>query len=122
MSDVIDLKTKLDAFNDIWSPRIIGEANGQYLKLAKGEGELEWHAHADEDEVFICLEGRFVLELRDREIVLEPGQLFIVPRGVEHKPRAEPTASVLLFEPKATLHLGKDGGDRAVAVSDQQKI
>jgi mannose-6-phosphate isomerase-like protein (cupin superfamily) len=122
MTDVIDLKSKLAAFHDTWHPRIIGEANGQLLKLAQCEGALEWHSHQAEDEVFLCLEGRLVLELRDREVALEAGQLFVVPRGVEHKPRAEPRASVLLFEPKQTQHLGGEGGAREVAVDDQEWI
>lgn len=122
MNDVIDLRRKLDSFKDIWSPRIIAEANGQLLKLAHGEGTLEWHRHEEEDEVFLCLEGRLVLEMRDREVVLEPGQIFVMPRNVEHRPRAEPRASVLLFEPGATRHLGGTGGDREVPVEDQPRI
>ena len=122
MREAIDLKSKLAAFSDPWRPRIIGEANGQYLKLARAEGVLEWHSHQEEDEVFLCLEGRLVLEMRDQEVVLEPGQLFIVPRGVEHRPRAEPSAAILLFEPSQTLHLGGDGGPRAVEVEDQEWI
>jgi mannose-6-phosphate isomerase-like protein (cupin superfamily) len=122
MTDSIDLTSKLASFEDTWHPRIIGEANGQYLKLAHCEGTLEWHAHEGEDEVFLCLEGRLVLELRDREVALEPGQLFVVPRGVEHRPRAEPRAAVLLFEPSQTLHLGGDGGAREVAIEDQEWI
>jgi mannose-6-phosphate isomerase-like protein (cupin superfamily) len=118
---VIDLAERLARVREPWSPRIVGEANGQYLKLARGEGTLEWHSHADEDEVFLCLEGRLVLELRDREVALGPGQLFVVPRGVEHRPRAEPTASILLFEPRTTLHLGGMGGEREVAIEDQAR-
>ena len=122
MANAIDLKSKLETFDETWSPRIIGEANGQYLKLARCEGALEWHSHEAEDEVFLCLEGRFVLELRDRDVVLEPGQLFIVRRGIEHRPRAEPRAAVLLFEPTQTQHLGKEGGARGVDVEDQERI
>ena len=122
MNETIDLKTKLDSFEDTWHPRIIGKANGQLLKLAKCEGALEWHSHQDEDEVFLCLDGRLVLELRDREIALEPGQIFVVPRGVEHRPRAEPRASVLLFEPSDTQHLGGEGGAREVPVEEQEWI
>ena len=122
MPETIDLKSKLSSFEDTWHPRIIGEANGQYLKLAHCEGTLEWHSHDNEDEVFLCIDGRLVLELRDREITLEAGQLFVVPRGVEHRPRAEPRASVLLFEPKQTEHLGGSGGPREVTVDDQEWI
>ena len=122
MANAIDLKSKLESFDETWSPRIIGEANGQYVKLARCEGALEWHSHEGEDEVFLCLEGRLVLELRDREIVLEPGQLFIVRRGVEHRPRAEPRAAVLLFEPTQTEHLGGGGDPREVGIDDQERI
>ena len=122
MHDVIDLEEKLNRFDDLWHPRIIGEANGQYLKLAHGEGSLEWHRHEHEDEVFLCLRGRLVLEMRDREVVLEPGQLFMMPRGVEHRPRAEPRASVLLFEPGQTRHLGGEGGAREVSIEEQTWI
>ncbi|HBF22845.1 MAG TPA: cupin domain-containing protein [Planctomycetes bacterium] len=122
MTEAIDLKTKLSVFEDAWHPRIIGEANGQYLKLAKAEGHLEWHTHEEEDEVFLCLEGCLVLEMRDSEVTLEPGQLFVMPRGVEHRPRAEPTASILLLEPKQTQHLGKHGGPRAIDVEEQEWI
>ena len=122
MANAIDLKSKLESFDETWSPRIIGEANGQYLKLARCEGALEWHSHEGEDEVFLCLEGRLVLELRDREVALEAGQLFIVRRGVEHRPRAEPRAAVLLFEPTETQHMGGEGGPREVGVEDQERI
>lgn len=121
-NDTIDLASKLATFTDTWHPRIIGEANGQYLKLAHCSGSLEWHSHQGEDEVFLCVAGRLVIELRDREVALEPGQLFVVPRGVEHRPRAEPTASVLLFEPCDTQHLGGTGGSREVAIEDQSRI
>ncbi len=116
----VDLAAKLILLREAWSPRPVAEANGQLLKLARGEGTLEWHRHEGEDEVFLCLEGRLVLELRDREVPLGPGQLFVVPRGVEHRPRAEPSASFLLFEPRATRHLGGTGGEREVAVGDQE--
>lgn len=122
MTRGIDLTEKLALVDQLWSPRVIGEANGQLLKLAKGEGTLEWHSHQDEDEVFLCLEGRLVLEFRDGEVSLDPGQLCVVPRGVEHRPRAEPHAAILLFEPKATEHLGGTGGDREVPIDDQQWI
>ena len=122
MNDMIDLSSKLASFSDAWHPRIIGEANGQYLKLAHGEGTLEWHSHENEDEVFLCLEGRLVLEMRDREVALEAGQLFVMPRGVAHRPRAEPRASVLLFEPGETRHLGGEGGAREVSIDEQSWI
>ena len=119
MTSAIDLVSKLSSFDDTWHPRVIGEANGQYIKLAHCEGALEWHSHEDQDEVFLCLAGRLILEFQDREVTLEPGQLFVVPRGLQHRPRADPKASVLLFEPKETLHLGGEGGSREISIQDQ---
>jgi len=103
----IDLREKLALFAERWSPRIVGELNGQHVKLAKLEGEFVWHRHAEEDELFLVLEGRLAIHLRDRVVELEPGQLFIVPRGVEHKPVADGEVHVLLFEPASTRNTGE---------------
>ena len=112
----INLREKLSLINDHWNPRIIGELNGQYVKLVKFEGPFTWHHHATEDEMFLVVKGRFRMEFRDtdggpnqneqREIWLEEGEFCIVPRGVEHRPVAEEEAHVLLFEPAATLNTG----------------
>ncbi len=102
----INLTDKLSRFTDHWSPKIIGELNGQQVKLAKLLGEFVWHAHDEEDELFLVLEGHLVIQLRDGDIVLEPGELVIVPRGVEHRPVAEKEVHVLLFEPASTLNTG----------------
>lgn len=107
-----DLKELLARFQDAWNPRVIGAVNDCEVKLAKLEGEFCWHSHADEDELFLVVEGRLRMRFRDREEVLEPGQLIIVPRGVEHLPVAEPTCSVLLFEPKGTLNTGDAEDER----------
>ena len=121
MSDqVVNLKEKLGLFSETWTPKIIGELNGQQVKLAKLEGELMWHAHADEDELFLVLEGSLTLQMRDREVTLNPGEMYIVPRDVEHNPVAEPGTSVLLFEPSQTKHTGEHVTDRTVV--DQQRI
>lgn len=119
MRDKVDLKEKLSFFDDTWSPRIVGELNGQYVKLAKLEGEFTWHAHEKEDELFLVIRGRLTLRLRDRDVELEEGQFFIVPAGVEHLPIAEEECHVLLFEPKATAHTGSTETERTVAVEDQ---
>jgi len=104
--DTIDLAQKLAQFQDSWNPRVVGSVNDCEVKLVKLAGEFCWHSHANEDELFLVLEGRLRMRFRDGEQVLMPGQLIIVPRGVEHLPIAEPTCSVLLFEPKTTLNTG----------------
>ena len=118
--DKINLAEKLGLFNETWTPKIIGALNGQLVKLAKIEGEFTWHSHADEDELFLVLEGSLTMQLRDREVYLEKGDVFIVPRGVEHNPVSPEGASVLLFEPEATKHTGEVMNERTV--TDQQWI
>ena len=112
--DKVNLTEKLKLFSDHWHPRIVGELNGQYVKLAKVEGEFDWHQHADEDELFLVVAGNLTIKLRDRDVILGEGEFFIVPRGVEHKPVAESEAHVLLFEPKSTLNTGEERTDRTV--------
>lgn len=108
----IDLAETLKRFQDAWNPRVIGAVNDCEVKLAKLAGEFCWHSHADEDELFLVVEGRLRMRFRDRDELLGPGQLIIVPRGVEHLPVAEPTCSVLLFEPKGTLNTGDVENER----------
>ena len=114
MNDKINLAEKLSLFQETWTPKIVGALNGQEVKLAKIHGEFVWHAHENEDELFLVLEGSLVMHLRDREVPLETGDMFIVPRGVEHNPVSEQGASVLLFEPAATKHTGELVVDRTV--------
>lgn len=102
----VNLGQKLARIADHWNPRIVGELNGQQVKLVKLLGEFDWHHHADEDELFLVLQGRLRIELRDGAVELEPGELAIVPRGVEHRPVAEAEAHVLLFEPATTRNTG----------------
>ena len=116
----VDLREKLASFTDTWSPRIVGELNGQHVKVVKTEGEFLWHHHDDEDELFLVLEGTFRIEFRDEVITLEKGQFLIVPRGVEHKPVASPTASVLVVEPTTTLNTGNVRNERTV--TDPRRI
>ena len=105
--DKVDLHAKLTSFQDHWSPKIIGALNGQHVKLAKFYGEFVWHQHEGEDELFLVLRGQLEIHLRGRPpVVLDEGELFIVPRGVEHKPVAAEEAHVLLFEPAATVNTG----------------
>ena len=104
--NAINIQEKFDLFSDQWSPKKIGELNGQQILLAKIQGEFVFHKHDDEDELFMVMKGQLTLELRDRSVVVDPGEFFIVPRGVEHKPTAEEETHLLLFEPLSTKHTG----------------
>ena len=110
----VNLREKFCYFDEYWSPKIVGELNGQWVLLAKLKGEFVWHRHEAEDELFLVLKGRLVIRLWERDVLLEEGEFFIVPRGVEHKPVAEEEAHVLLFEPKTTLHTGDVRSERTV--------
>ena len=107
----VTLADKLARISDHWHPRIVGELNGQHVKLVKFKGEFVWHQHEHEDELFLVVAGRFRMDLRDRQVWLEPGEFLIVPRGVEHRPVAEEEVSVLLFEPATTINTGSAGGE-----------
>ena len=110
----INLAEKFGLFTETWSPRILAELNGQHVKLARLEGEFVWHSHEEEDELFLVVEGELRLLFRDGEVLLGPGELCVVPRGVEHKPVAEKQVQVLLLEPASTLNTGTAGGPRTV--------
>jgi mannose-6-phosphate isomerase-like protein (cupin superfamily) len=119
MADKVNLAERFSRFQDLWSPKIVGELNDSYIKLAKVHGEFVWHAHADEDEFFLVVKGRLLIRLRDRDVLLTEGEYFVVPRGVEHLPIAAEETHILLLEPKATLHTGDTESARTVAVEDQ---
>lgn len=106
MKESINIKEKLSLFNDQWTPKIIGELNGQHVKLAKIKGEFVWHAHEHEDELFYVVKGSLIIELRDATITLNEGEMYIVPRGVEHKPVAHEEVHIMLFEPAVIKHTG----------------
>ena len=106
MSDRVSLAEKFASFTDHWSPKIVAELNGQHVKLAKLHGEFVWHHHEHEDELFLVHRGRLRMEFRDRVVDLGPGDMLVVPRGVEHRPVAEGEVEVLLFEPPGTLNTG----------------
>ena len=108
----VNLAEKFSLFEAYWSPKLVGELNGQYVKLVKVKGEFVWPHHEAEDELFLVVKGRLVIQLRDRDVVLEAGEFFIVPRGVEHKPVAEEEAHLLLFEPASTLNTGNVNDER----------
>lgn len=102
----VNLAAALADVTEHWRPRVVGRLNGQEVKIAKFEGEFVWHRHADADELFLALAGTFRVEFRDRAIALEPGELLVVPRGVEHRTVAEQEAAALLFEPAGTRNTG----------------
>ncbi len=111
----INLAQKFGLFHDYWSPKIAGELNDSYAKLAKLKGEIVWHHHEVEDELFLVVKGKLLIKLRDRDIWLEEGEFVIIPRGVEHLPVAEEEAHVLLLEPKSTLNTGNVQNERTIA-------
>ena len=106
MTQKVNLAQKLSNFEETWVPKVVGELNGQYVKLVKFRGEYVWHRHKDEDELFLVLRGSIRILFRDRQVDLQEGELLIVPRGVEHKPVADDLAHVLLFEPASTRNTG----------------
>ena len=110
----ISLANKLSLIDDHWNPRIVGELNGQHVKLVKILGSFDWHHHAREDELFLVHRGSFRMEFRDRAIDLTPGDILIVPRGVEHRPVATTEAEILLFEPAGTINTGNVVSQRTI--------
>ena len=115
----VNLREKLARFTDHWSPKIVGELNGQHVKLVKFLGAFVWHHHQSEDELFLVLKGRFRMEFRDRHVWLEEGEFLIVPRGVEHRTVAEEEVHVLVFEPDSTLNTGNVRNERTVERPDR---
>ena len=111
----VNLAEKFARFVDHWSPKVVGDLNGQQVKLVKFAGEFVWHHHDNEDELFLVVRGSFRMEFRDRTVELKAGEFLIVPRGVDHRPVADEVVEVLLFEPATTLNTGNTGGERTVA-------
>jgi mannose-6-phosphate isomerase-like protein (cupin superfamily) len=103
----INLKEKLDLFNDYWNPRIVGELNNQHVKLVKFKGEFVFHKHIEEDEMFFVVDGSFTMEFRDKTIEIKKNEFIIIPKGVEHRPIAKNKVSVMLFEPISTINTGE---------------
>lgn len=112
--DPVNLRQKASSIPALWTPGIVGELNGQYLKLARVQGRFVWHRHEQEDECFVVLHGKLRIEFRDGAVTLGEGDMYIVPRGVEHCPVAEDEAHILLFEPMATRHTGTVDDPRTV--------
>jgi mannose-6-phosphate isomerase-like protein (cupin superfamily) len=102
----VNVREKLARFSDHWNPRVVGELNGQHVKVVKFQGEFVWHDHAAEDELFLVVRGSFRMDFRDRSVTLKEGEFIIVPRGVEHRPVAEQEVEVMLFEPAEIKHTG----------------
>ncbi len=108
----IDLKEKLSRFSDHWAPKIVARLNDYHFKLVKIRGEFVWHSHPETDEVFLVLDGEMSIQFRDGCVDLATGQMFVVPRGVEHRPFAERECSLMLIEPAGTVNTGNAGGQR----------
>lgn len=111
----VNLAEKLALFDDHWHPRVVGDLNGQQVKLVKFQGEFVWHHHQQEDELFLVVKGQFQMQFRDRTVDLQEGEFIVVPRGVEHRPVAETEVQVLLFEPASVLNTGNVENELTVA-------
>jgi mannose-6-phosphate isomerase-like protein (cupin superfamily) len=118
----VNIAEKFTLFNEHFTPKIIGEANGQYVKIAKIRGEFVWHSHEAEDELFLVFKGVMTIEMRDRTIQLGEGEMFIVPKGVEHRTLAEDETYIMMIEPKSTAHSGDVQSDLTVPTEAQAWI
>ena len=118
--DKVNIAEKLSRFGEPWAPRIVGELNGQHVKVAKMLGAFDWHHHENEDEMFLVVRGTFRMEFRDHNVELRQGEMLVVPKGVEHRPVADDECHVLLFEPISTLNTGNVKTDRTV--EDPERI
>ena len=114
MIEKVNLAEKLSLFEERWSPKIVAEVNDAHVRVGKLEGEFVWHHHDDEDELFLVVSGRLRMQFREGDVVLEPGELIVVPKGVEHCPLAEGETHVVLIEPKTTLNTGNVRSERTV--------
>lgn len=112
--DKINLFQKFNLFNEYWSPKILGELNESYVKIAKLKGEFLWHTHENEDEMFFVIKGELVIKFREKDVTLNEGEFLIIPRGIEHMPVAQNEVHVMLIEPKTTLNTGDVKNDRTV--------
>lgn len=115
MKDVVNLREKLSLFSSLWSPKVVAELNDYQFKLVKIDGEFIWHYHKDTDEAFLVIDGRMAIEFRDGSVALGPGELYVVPKGVEHKTSSTEPCSVMLIEPRGVPNTGEVGGERTAA-------
>lgn len=120
--EAVNLNEKFESFTETWVPKIVGELNGQYVKVVKFQGEYIWHSHEHEDELFLVLDGRVDIHLRDKVVTLRPGEFCIVPRGVEHRPVAHGLANVLLFEPATVRNTGNVQHAHTIEADDLERI
>ena len=111
----VNLNQKFTLFTECWSPKIVGDLNDSYVKVAKFKGEFTWHKHDSEDEFFYVVNGSVTIQLRDKDVVLNPGEFLIVPKGIEHCPKADEEAHIMLLEPKTTLNTGDVVNEKTVA-------
>ncbi|OEF09832.1 cupin domain-containing protein [Vibrio genomosp. F10] len=118
----INISEKFKSFSDEWTPKILAETNGQLVKIAKGSGELVWHTHDNEDELFIVFKGQLTLQLRNGNVVLNPGEMYVVPKGVEHCPLAELDTHFMMIEPSSTAHIGELESEVTVSSDKQEWI
>jgi mannose-6-phosphate isomerase-like protein (cupin superfamily) len=119
MSKVVSPTQLAASLTELWSPRVIAEVDDHYVKVAKVQGSFGWHAHENEDELFLVLKGRLRIEMEGLAVVLREGELFVVPKGVRHNPVAEQECHVMLLEPKATLHTGNVVSEKARSIEEQ---
>ena len=117
-SRVVDLHERLSLFSEHWSPKVVARLNDYAVKVVKLKGEFVWHSHPETDELFLVVEGTLVIQLRDGDVVVGPGQLYVVPKGVEHRPVAEGDVSVVLVEPEGTVNTGDADGPLTAAPED----
>lgn len=118
MTGAINLAEKLGRVPELWSPRVIAELNDVQFKVARVEGDFIWHDHADTDEAFLVVEGELFIDLPEETVTLRPGDLYVVPKGVRHRPRAPEGAGVVLIEPRGVVNTGAEGGDRTAPVDE----
>ncbi len=116
--DVVNLTHKFSLISKQWDPKIIAQLNDYQVKIAKIQGEFVWHSHPETDEIFLVVNGKLTIHLRDGDLQLEPGEMCVIPRGVEHKPAAEEECQILMVEPAGTRNTGDAGGERTVADID----
>ena len=102
----INLEQKYSLFHEFWSPKIVGELNDSYIKLAKLKGEFDWHHHDNEDELFFVVKGQLTIKFRDKDVILDEGEMVVIPKGLDHLPVATEEVQVMLIEPKGTLNTG----------------
>ena len=120
--DKVNLEAKLGGLREPWVPKIVAELNGQCVKVLKCEGEYPWHRHEQEDELFLVVDGQLDVRMRDRVVHLQPGELFVVPRGVEHSPATSTTACVVLIEPATTRNTGDIDHEYTIEPQDLERI